>query len=261
MYFVGIDIGSTAAKIAVTGDKELLFTLPTGWSSKETANIIKYRLLEENIDVLSDDTVVSATGYGRTSVEYANYNVTEISCHGMGVATEASKNCTIIDVGGQDTKVICLREGKVSDFIMNDKCASGTGKFVEIMANRLALTIDELFEAAKKGTVLPISSTCTVFAETEVINYIGVGKDRNDIAAGVADSVASKVALMYRNNLKSDKIVLTGGLSSINYFAEILSQKIGQEITQMPNGKYAGAKGAAYIGKNKYLIKNPQSTK
>jgi predicted CoA-substrate-specific enzyme activase len=256
MFFVGIDIGSTAAKVAVRGSKELYFTLPTGWSSRETAITIKDKLLSEGIDVNSDDVKVAATGYGRTSVDYAHNTVTEISCHALGVISDISKNCTVIDVGGQDTKVISIRDGKVSDFIMNDKCASGTGKFVEIMANRLALTIDELFEIAKKGTVLPISSTCTVFAETEVINYIGIGKDRNDIAAGVADSVASKVALMYRDNLKSDEVVLTGGLSSIDYFREILSLKIGQDIINMPNGKYAGAIGAAQMA---YKKSSPKS--
>ena len=106
----------------------------------------------------------------------------------------AGDDCTIIDVGGQDTKVILVEHGMVRDFLMNDKCSAGTGKFLEVMANRLGVTLQELFELAAEGEVLPISSLCTVFAESEVINYIGEGKKREDIAAGVVDSVATKVA-------------------------------------------------------------------
>lgn len=194
MNYVGIDIGSTASKVAVIGDKELQFVLPTGWSSKETTLLIKEKLLAEGVDVMSDETKVAATGYGRIAVDFADYVITEITCHARGGRQMAGDNCTIIDVGGQDTKVILVENGTVQDFLMNDKCSAGTGKFLEIMANRLGITLQELFDMAESGTVLPISSLCTVFAESEVINYIGVGKNREDIAAGVVDSVASKVA-------------------------------------------------------------------
>lgn len=251
MYYVGIDIGSTASKVVVRGGKELHFVLPTGWSSKETCQIIKEKLETENIDVLSDETKVVATGYGRVAVEFADFVITEITCHARGGREMAGDDCTIIDVGGQDTKVILVERGMVRDFLMNDKCSAGTGKFLEVMANRLGVTLQELFELAAEGEVLPISSLCTVFAESEVINYIGEGKKREDIAAGVVDSVAAKVAQLSQRKTLSDKVILTGGLSDSVYFTDILSKKLGCVVETTKNGRYAGALGAALLAKEK----------
>ena len=133
MYYVGIDIGSTASEIAS-------------------------RLLDEGIDVMSEGVRVAATGYGRVAVDYADFVITEITCHGRGGRELAGNECAIIDVGGQDTKVILVDQGMIQDFLMNDKCSAGTGKFLEIMANRLGIALDELFELAAQGTALPISS-------------------------------------------------------------------------------------------------------
>lgn len=251
MYYVGIDIGSTASKVAVIGEKELQFVLPTGWSSKETTMLIKEKLLEEGVDVMSEETKVAATGYGRIAVDFADFVITEITCHARGGRQVAGDNCTIIDVGGQDTKVILVADGMVQDFLMNDKCSAGTGKFLEIMANRLGITLRELFDMAEAGNVLPISSLCTVFAESEVINYIGEGKNREDIAAGVVDSVASKVAQLSQRKTLSDKVILTGGLSHSTYFTKILSSKVGRTVEPTENGRYAGALGAALLAKEK----------
>ena len=251
MYYVGIDIGSTASKVVVRGEKELHFVLPTGWSSKETCQIIKEKLETENIDVLSDETKVVATGYGRVAVEFADFVITEITCHARGGREMAGDDCTIIDVGGQDTKVILVERGMVRDFLMNDKCSAGTGKFLEVMANRLGVTLQKLFELAAEGEVLPISSLCTVFAESEVINYIGEGKKREDIAAGVVDSVAAKVAQLSQRKTLSDKVILTGGLSDSVYFTDILSKKLGCVVETTKNGRYAGALGAALLAKEK----------
>ena len=251
MYYVGIDIGSTASKVAVIGEKELQFVLPTGWSSKETTLLIKERLLSEGVDVMSEDTKVAATGYGRIAVDFADYVITEITCHARGGRQMAGDDCTIIDVGGQDTKVILVANEMVQDFLMNDKCSAGTGKFLEIMANRLGITLQELFDMAEAGNVLPISSLCTVFAESEVINYIGEGKNREDIAAGVVDSVAAKVAQLSQRKALSDKVILTGGLSHSTYFTKILSEKVGKTVEPTENGRYAGALGAALLAKEK----------
>ena len=251
MNYVGIDIGSTASKVAVIGEKEITFVLPTGWSSKETTMLIKEKLLKEGIDVLSDETKVAATGYGRIAVDFADYVITEITCHGRGGREMAGNDCTIIDVGGQDTKVILISGGMVQDFLMNDKCSAGTGKFLEVMANRLGITLQELFDMAEMGTVLPISSLCTVFAESDVINYIGEGKKREDIAAGVVDSVVAKVAQLSQRKTLSDKVILTGGLSHSEYFTKILSAKVGKTVEPTENGRYAGAIGAALLAKEK----------
>jgi len=251
LIYIGIDISSTASKVAVMGDKEEKFVLPTGWSSKETILTIKEKLLENGIDVLSDDVKVVATGYGRVAVDFADHVITEITCHARGGREMAGDDCTIIDVGGQDTKIIIVQNGMVTDFLMNDKCSAGTGKFLEIMANRLGVTLQELFELAKQGTVLPISSLCTVFAESEVINYVGEGRKREDIAAGVVDSVANKVAQLAQKKTLSQTVILTGGLSFSEYFTEILAKKIKHELKATVDGRYAGAIGAALLAKAK----------
>lgn len=251
MYYVGIDIGSTASKVVVMGDADLRFVLPTGWSSKETSITIRERLLENKIDVESDDVKVVATGYGRVAVDFADYIITEITCHARGGRELAGNECAIIDVGGQDTKVILIENGMVIDFLMNDKCSAGTGKFLEIMANRLGITLDDLFEMAKKGNAVSISALCTVFAESEVINYIGEGRKREDIAAGVVESVATKVAQLCQRKKLPEKVILTGGLSHSEYFSEILSKKIGKSAEPMESGRYAGALGAALLAKEK----------
>ena len=184
-------------------------------------------------------------------MDYADYVITEITCHARGGREFAGNDCAVIDVGGQDTKVIILEDGMVKDFLMNDKCSAGTGKFLEIMANRLGVTLQELFEMADQGTILPISSLCTVFAESEVINYIGEGKNREDIAAGVVDSVAAKVAQLAQRKDLPEKIILTGGLSKSRYFTTQLSAKLGKTVEPTEFGRYAGAIGAAKLAEEK----------
>ena len=248
MYFVGIDIGSTAAKVAVLGAKELHFVLPTGWSSPDTAKEIECRLKQQGIAL--EQASIVATGYGRRAVEYADYEVTEITCHAAGCAAE-HPDCTIIDVGGQDTKAIHLAGGRVDDFLMNDKCSAGTGKFIEVMANRLECDIDALFALAERGTVLPISSLCTVFAESEIIGYIGNGRSRADIAAGIVDSVAEKVVQLVQHMDIDKEVLLTGGLSHLSFFADCLGRKLKHTVVPVPEGRYAGAYGAAHLAGKK----------
>lgn len=252
MYYIGIDIGSTAAKVAVRGQENFEFIMPAGWNSKETAQTIRERLMSRGINTEDSAVKVVATGYGRAAVEYADKCITEITCHARGGRELGGGNCAVIDVGGQDTKVILIENGMVQDFLMNDKCSAGTGKFLEIMANRLGVTLEELFDLAAQGETISISSLCTVFAESEVINYIGEGRKREDIAAGVVDSVAAKVAqLALRKNLP-EQVILTGGLSGNAYFADILSKKIERTVRSENYGRYAGALGASLLAEEKY---------
>lgn len=243
-YCVGIDIGSTASKAVILDNGKTVdsFALPTGWNGRETAQAI-YDKLEEKGFAASMRCV--ATGYGRVCVDYADKVVTEITCHGKGAWDLFEKNVTIIDVGGQDTKVIKVAEGKVLDFLMNDKCAAGTGKFLEVMATRLGASLEEMYQLAKEGEPLSISAMCTVFAESEVISHIGKGEKREDIAAGVIDSVASRVAgLASRFGISGDA-ALTGGLCGSPYFVRVLSEKLGQPVQTHAFARYAGALGAA----------------
>ena len=248
-HAVGIDIGSSSAKVVVLGPKATRFVVPTGWSSKNTAAGIEERLAQQGILSEGGKTRVVSTGYGRNAVEYADKRVTEITCHARGGLALAGGDCGIIDIGGQDTKVIRLENGAVADFLMNDKCAAGTGKFIEIMANRLDVDIDSLFSLAEQGTPLPLSSLCTVFAESEIISYIGEGKPREDIAAGVASSVAAKVATLCSRQGLGERVLFTGGLSHISFFANVLGSHIGRKVLTADNdgGRYAGALGAALI--------------
>jgi len=251
-YFTGIDIGSTASKVVVLDETNIVdhFVLPTGWSSKETASEIARRLAEAGRPV-GDDMKVIATGYGRVSVEYAAKTVTEITCHGRGGYALMGRDCSIVDIGGQDTKVITVENGMPSSFLMNDKCSAGTGKFLEIMANRLGVDLAELFALAAKGEPLAISSMCTVFAESEVISHIGAGEKREDIAAGVVESVVNKVSgLCSRHSMKGD-VILTGGLCECEYLLDRLSKKIGHKVHSDPLGRYAGALGAALIARGR----------
>ncbi|MCI6731834.1 MAG: acyl-CoA dehydratase activase [Lachnospiraceae bacterium] len=256
MNYVGIDIGSTASKVYVIveapeGTREFYHVLPTGWNSKETAAGIRSYLNEQGVDVSDENTVTVATGYGRVAVEYADYVITEITCHGRGGRELFGGDCCIIDVGGQDTKVIVMNQGMVSDFLMNDKCSAGTGKFLEVMANRLGVTLEELFALAEQGKKIPISSLCTVFAESEIISYIGGGEPRENIAAGVVDSVVNKVTQLAQKRCSGDRVILTGGLSFSRYFTEQLGQKMGVSIKPREMGRYAGAYGAALIAREK----------
>lgn len=251
-YFTGIDIGSTASKVVVLDEEKMVdhFVLPTGWSSKETATEIARRLEADGMPV-NDEMKVIATGYGRVAVDYAAKTVTEITCHGRGGYALLGRDCTIVDIGGQDTKVITVEHGTPSSFLMNDKCSAGTGKFLEIMANRLGVDLSELFEMAGRGRPLAISSMCTVFAESEVISHIGNGERREDIAAGVVESVVNKVAgLCSRHSMKGD-VLLTGGLCECEYLINSLSAKLGTKVYSDPLGRFAGALGAALIARGK----------
>lgn len=244
---VGIDIGSTASKVAIMDDdkKEILYTkiLPSGWNSRETGEEIKSWIESLNLG----DVGIVATGYGRISVPYADKTVTEITCHAKGALFLNPNDMTVIDIGGQDTKVIVVEDGMVSDFLMNDKCSAGTGKFLEVMANRLGLTLQEMFEFARKGEPVPISSVCTVFAESEIISLMGKGTPREDIASGVVQSIVKKVAALSSKRLKSGDVFLTGGFCDSDYVIEELSKELGATVHTDPRARFAGAIGAALL--------------
>lgn len=248
MYYVGIDIGSTASKVAVFEDERLIsyFTQPTGWSSIETAESIKKKLTEEGY---FENSIVVATGYGRVSVPYAKKTITEITCHGKGAHYLFNESCTVIDIGGQDTKVIEINNGSVTNFAMNDKCAAGTGRFLELMAGTLGLTINELSEMSKLGSGTSISSMCTVFAESEVISLIGSGVSRENIAFGVIESITSKVKSLCQKHRTCGNYVLTGGLCENSAVIDSLSRKLGKLVKTHSLGRYAGALGAGLIAK------------
>lgn len=249
MFYTGIDIGSTASKVAIFEDENLFksFVMPTGWNSRDTAQDILIQL--EALGINSKNSLIVATGYGRISVPYANKTLTEITCHGKGASYLVNEDCTVIDIGGQDTKIITVSNGSVTNFTMNDKCAAGTGRFLELMANTLGLTINEMCKLSELGKEVSISSMCTVFAESEVISLIGMGKSREDISYGVLESITSKVKSLCQKHSDSFNYLLTGGLSDNKYIIDKLSQKLGSPVRGNSMGRFAGAIGAAIIAK------------
>ena len=245
MHYVGIDVGSTATKVAVLdGDGALArtFLCPTGFSSVDAARRVRSLLAEAGID--ADGSSVVATGYGRVAVPYANKVVTEITCHGRGAARLFGRDGVVVDVGGQDTKVIALAGGAVRKFVMNDKCSAGTGRFLEIMADRLAVDQDELARLARAGTPTVISSMCTVFAESEVISLVGKGEPRENIANGVIESVVARVAALAAQ-MPGEAYFLTVGLCDNGYVVERLAARLGKPVETCPEARFAGALGAA----------------
>ncbi len=245
MYRIGIDIGSTAAKAAVLDENDQLVysvVMPTGFNGVEAAHRLADDLDAHGYNTNELPTV--ATGYGRVSVPYADKTVTEITCHGMGADYLFGEDGLVIDVGGQDTKAILLSNGKVKKFVMNDKCAAGTGKFLEVIADRMGVTQEELANLAAQGQPTPISSMCTVFAESEVISLVGRGEPRENIANGVIESVVGRVASLTAS-MQSDQVFLTGGLCENDYVVSRLAHHLGRPVRTAPNARFAGAIGAA----------------
>lgn len=247
MIGIGIDIGSTATKAVVandTGDIAEKLVMPTGFSSVEAADEVAKRLQQAGYD--ANELPVVATGYGRIAVPYANKVVTEITCHARGAWALFAEDGTVVDVGGQDTKAIGLAAGKVRKFVMNDKCSAGTGRFLEIMADRLGVSQQELARLAAAGQPTVISNMCTVFAESEVISLVGKGEPRENIARGVIDSVVSRVATLV-GQVPASRYFLTGGLCENDYVRMRLSEELSAPVDSCENGRFAGALGAALL--------------
>ena len=246
--YVGVDIGSTAAKaVALDKSGSILYraVIPTGWSSVGAAKALREDMEREGIDVA--EARVVATGYGRVSVPYASKTVTEISCHAQGVFRLFGRDCTVVDIGGQDTKIISLSGGKVSGFLMNDKCAAGTGRFLEIMANTLAVDLSGLFALAEHGGGVSISSMCTVFAESEVIGLIGGEKAKEDIAFAICESIVTRVVALCGKQGGGREFFLSGGLCESEYLRKRLSEKLRAPVSTDPLARWAGALGAALL--------------
>ncbi|MCH4184579.1 MAG: acyl-CoA dehydratase activase [Eggerthellaceae bacterium] len=250
-HYMGIDVGSTATKAVVIDDaKNIVATklCPTGFSGIDAAQRVADSYAQDGINVA--DIPVAATGYGRVSVPFADHVITEITCHGRGAAALFGADGIVIDVGGQDTKIIQVCNGSVKKFAMNDKCAAGTGKFLEVMANRMGVSQQNLSELARQGAPTTISCTCTVFAESEVISLIGQGCNRADIAQGVIESVVVRVVSLAAQ-VPGSPYFLTGGLCENEYIVERLSAHLHQPVTTLPQARYAGALGAALCARDR----------
>jgi predicted CoA-substrate-specific enzyme activase len=251
MRVAGIDIGSITAKAAIVEDGKLLGTkvIFTGYNAELAGSKVYEEILGEcGLDKASIEKVVS-TGYGRNSVKFADKSFTEIMCHACGAHYLNPHVRSIIDIGGQDSKAILVDEkGKVKNFVMNDKCAAGTGRFLEVMARALEVNLDEFGTMSLKSRQpSKISSLCTVFAESEVVSLIARGEKRQDIIAGIHESIAARVSSMIARIGVKEPVMVTGGVARNIGVVKALEKKLGVKIEVSPYAQVNGAIGAAIL--------------
>ncbi|MBT5312656.1 MAG: 2-hydroxyglutaryl-CoA dehydratase [Candidatus Marinimicrobia bacterium] len=257
LYFAGVDVGSLSTDVViidVSGKVLSEVVIPTGVNGSEAAEnafnsaLGLAKLTRESI------VAVTATGYGRASVAFATGKTTEISCHGVGAHHLFPKTGTVIDIGGQDSKVIQVdSQGRMLDFTMNDKCAAGTGRFLEVMATRLELDLDELSSPLNiSGESAPISSTCTVFAESEVISLLAKHTPREHIVHGLQRSIVNRIWSMVASIGIEGEVTLTGGVANNQGLVKLLEEKLGLPLNIPENPQTVGALGAAQIACRKY---------
>ena len=253
MRVLGIDSGSTSTNAVIMNqDREIeaYAVVRTGAKSGESADAVFSEVLGRAGLAAEDIDLIVSTGYGRVSIPFAHRNVTEISCHGKGAHYFYPEVRTVLDIGGQDSKAIRLNEkGDVIDFVMNDKCAAGTGRFLEMMARTLEVDIEELGkESLRWKEDLDISSMCSVFAESEVISLIADNREKCDIAHGIHKAVANKsVSLMKRVGLEPG-YMMTGGVAKNPGAVREIEEKLGEKLFICEEPEIVGAAGAALFG-------------
>ncbi|WP_053955747.1 acyl-CoA dehydratase activase [Inediibacterium massiliense] len=252
MFTVGIDTGSVATKgVLFNGKIVRAITIPTGWSPKRSSEEAFAMLLKkENINKDEVKKVIG-TGYGRISMDFTDKNITEITCHAKGAHFLNPNIRTILDIGGQDSKAIHLDErGNVLDFLMNDKCAAGTGRFLQVMIHLLGEEIENLDRLAKNAKPQSITSMCTVFAESEVISLLANGASKESIAGGIIESIANRgVSLLSKINIENE-VSFTGGVAKSHLVKHSIEEKIKRKIHTAEDTQIVGALGAAVLGWN-----------
>ena len=257
MYVLGIDSGSTSTNAVIMDqDRKMkaFSVVRTGAKSGESAEKVLEDVLEKAGLAREDISWIVSTGYGRVSIPFADENVTEISCHGKGAHYFNPQIRTILDIGGQDSKAIKLSEnGEVKDFVMNDKCAAGTGRFLEMIARTLEVSLDELGAIALTSTEeIEITSMCSVFAESEVISLIANNKEKNDISNGVCNAIAGKAYGLLRRVGLEPGFMMTGGVAKNPGVVRAVEKKLGEKLYICEEPEIVGATGAALYALEQY---------
>jgi predicted CoA-substrate-specific enzyme activase len=252
-YASGVDVGSTQTKAVVVNEQGEI----VGRSLTDTgANVVQaaqtaFEIALKNGDLREEEVeYVIGTGYGRYKVSFGNTQVTEISCHARGAVHMFPDTRTVIDMGGQDTKAIRISEdGEIVDFCMNDKCAAGTGRFLGAASSALDIPLGELGPTALRGDrPVKISTTCTVFAESEVLSWLGKGKKIEDILLGVHKSIAARSTGLARRVGVEEQVTFTGGVAKNDAMIATLNERLGVEVNVSDDSHYMGALGAALFG-------------
>jgi len=251
----GVDIGSTMTKVVIWGEKALsTFIGPTGAEYRLLAHQVVRDALRQARLSFEDLVYVISTGYGRMNVPFADGQITEVTCHARGVFHIFPQARTVIDIGGQDSKAIKLNhEGKMANFAMNDKCAAGTGRFLEVIAESLAMDLKELGDRSLRAeTPVKISSICTVFAEQEVMGHLADGRRLEDVLAGLHEGFASRIHSMAEQVKIEPPVVLTGGGAKNVGLRTALARRLGCELLVPPEPLITGALGAALLAKGRW---------
>jgi len=251
MPVAGVDIGSLTAKAVIFENKRVLSRslVLTGHDSRLSGRGALDAALDAAGVAEADIDFTVATGYGRLAADFAGEKITEITCHARGAHFVCPEARTIVDLGGQDSKAIAIDErGKVLDFVMNDKCSAGTGRFLEVMARALEIELEDLGRISLESeSPASISSVCTVFAESEVVSRVAEGVGKMDIVAGIHQAIASRVYAMAARIRIDERLIMTGGVALNTGVARALEKRfaIGIIVPEMP--QHTGALGAALI--------------
>lgn len=252
LNFAGLDIGSTMTKVVIIDEegKILAYLVSnTGAEHRRLANkVMEETLLKAGL-TFEQISYIVATGYGRFNVPFADKQISELSCHARGISQLFPSAQTVIDIGGQDAKGLRLSGGKLVDFVMNDKCAAGTGRFLEVIAAALGLRMEDLGKISLRSTNrVIISNTCTIFARQEVVARLSEGVKLEDIVAGLHYSIASRVATMVRKLRPDPDIVFTGGVAKNIGVVKAMEESMGQKVFIPEEPLLSGALGAAVLG-------------
>lgn len=244
MYSLGIDSGSSTTKGVLFDGQKIIdkVLVPTGPNPRRSMEEVYHRLYREGAFTVT-------TGYGRALLARSDKQITEITCHGHGAAYMDQDISVVVDIGGQDSKVILLdRDSNIQDFLMNDKCAAGTGRFVELITRLLHEDLDDLDDYVNPAESIKISSMCTVFAESEVVSLLAEDVAGPAIAMGVIDSVAQRTANLAKRLPIHGKVFFSGGLAQIDSMRQSLAKSLDLEVVTHEDAQFVGAIGAAVIG-------------
>ncbi|MDH5644008.1 MAG: acyl-CoA dehydratase activase [Gemmatimonadota bacterium] len=260
----GVDVGSTQTKAVIIDEKmEIVGRALTDTGSnvvKAAEKAFQQAMSDAKLEEREVEYVVG-TGYGRYKVTFGNTQVTEISCHGRGAVHMFPETRTVVDMGGQDTKAISVApSGEIVDFCMNDKCAAGTGRFLGAASSALDIPLGELGNTALRGErPVKISTTCTVFAESEVLSWLGKGKKIEDILLGVHQSIAARSVGLLRRVGIHDEVTFTGGVAKNHAMVETLNERLGLKVNVSDESHYMGALGAALFAMDHILTSRSPS--
>jgi predicted CoA-substrate-specific enzyme activase len=254
LFFAGIDIGSTMSKAVVVdaqGTMRGYVVGPTGAEHRRRANKVMEDVLLKAEVTLDQVAYIISTGYGRVNVPFADKQVTELTCHAKGVASLFPEVRTAIDIGGQDAKVLKIKNGRLTDFLTNDKCAAGTGRFLEVAAETLGLGLNEMGQISlQSDTPVKINSLCTIFAQQEIISRLSEGQPLTDILAGVYIAVTTRVVKLARQLKVEPPVVFTGGVAKNSGMVKAMEVVLGMPVLVPEEPLITGALGAAILARD-----------